>query len=114
MRAAIFYATREGHTHQIAEHIARNPSATRVAVGMWDVRVEHRAIPWAHIDRVFIAASVHAGHHEPEMIAFVKTHRAHLERLSGALLSVTLSAAGAEDLTPRPNAACRRPRTRSG
>jgi menaquinone-dependent protoporphyrinogen oxidase len=45
-----------------------------------------------------VAASVHAGHHEPEMIAFVKRHRQALERLGAAFLSVTLSEAGAEDV----------------
>jgi menaquinone-dependent protoporphyrinogen oxidase len=40
---------------------------------------------------------VHAGHHEPEMIAFVKRFRPELERLSASFLSLTLSEAGAED-----------------
>ena len=44
-----------------------------------------------------IAASVHAGRHEREIIAFVKRYRAELERLSAAFISVTLSEAGVED-----------------
>jgi menaquinone-dependent protoporphyrinogen oxidase len=49
-----------------------------------------------------LAASVHTGTHEPEMIRFVKQHRAELESMPTAFLSVTLSEAGAErpDATP--------------
>jgi menaquinone-dependent protoporphyrinogen oxidase len=44
-----------------------------------------------------LAASVHLGRHEREMAAFVKRHRDELTRLPSAFLSVSLSAAGAED-----------------
>ena len=47
-----------------------------------------------------IAASVHGGLHEPEIITFVKHHLAELQRIQTAFLSVSLSEAGAED----PNA----------
>ena len=57
MRAAIFYATREGHTERIAEHIARNLGANGIEVALWNVQIEHRAIPWSHYDRVLVAMS---------------------------------------------------------
>jgi len=41
---------------------------------------------------------VHAGHHESEMIAFVKRHRQALEQRQAVFVSVTLSEAGAEDV----------------
>ena len=53
-------------------------------------------------DRVFVAASVHAERHEPEMVAFVKAHRQDLERLSAAFLSVNLFEAVAEDPAASP------------
>jgi menaquinone-dependent protoporphyrinogen oxidase len=102
MRAAVFYATREGHTRQIAEHIARDLCAHGIEVGLFDVRTDHRAIHWDHYDRVFVAASVHAERHEPEMVDFVKAHRQDLERLSAAFLSVNLFEAVAEDLNASP------------
>ena len=46
-----------------------------------------------------LAASVHAGSHEPEMVSFVKRHRAKLDAMPHAFLSVTLSQVGAEDST---------------
>jgi len=54
----------------------------------------------------FVAASVHRGHHEPEMVAFVRGHRDALRRVRGVFVSVSLSEAGAEDR--RASAAARR------
>jgi menaquinone-dependent protoporphyrinogen oxidase len=45
----------------------------------------------------FLAASVHSGRHEKEMLEFVKRHIEELDRLPTAFLSVSLSEAGAED-----------------
>lgn len=44
-----------------------------------------------------LAASVHGGKHEREMVAFVKQHRAALDRMPTAFLSVSLGEAGVED-----------------
>jgi menaquinone-dependent protoporphyrinogen oxidase len=58
------------------------------------------AVNFREYAAVILAASVHAGEHEREMRKFVKKYRAELEGVPAALLSVTLSQAGAE----RPNA----------
>jgi menaquinone-dependent protoporphyrinogen oxidase len=99
MRVAIFYATREGQTRHIAEHIAADLRARSVEADVFDVRQLHAPPDWASYSTACLAASVHASRHEPEMIGFVRNHRDDLERLSAAFLSVTLSEAGAEDLT---------------
>ena len=72
MRAVVFYATREGQTRRIAEHIASGLRAHHVEVDLHDVRTPPPSIDWSRYDWACVAASVHAGHHEPEMIAFVK------------------------------------------
>ena len=105
MRAAIFFATREGQTRRIASRIAVDLRVHGAAVDVFDVRTDITAsssIDWSQYSTVFVAASVHGGHHEREMIAFVKRHRAALERLSAAFISVTLSEAGAEDPNKSP------------
>jgi menaquinone-dependent protoporphyrinogen oxidase len=102
MRVAIFYATREGQTHRIAEHIATGLRAHSVEADVFNVRQLHAPLDWSSYSTACVAASVHIGHHEPEMITFVKNHRHDLERLSAAFLSVTLSEAGAEDHTQPP------------
>jgi menaquinone-dependent protoporphyrinogen oxidase len=96
MRAAVFFATREGHTRRIAERIALDLRARGAEVDVFNVRTGG-PVDWSAYSGAVVAASVHVGHHEPEMTAFVRCHRADLERLSAAFVSVTLSEAGAEN-----------------
>ena len=98
MRTVVFYATREGHTRRIAEHIASELRKRGHGAEIYDVKTVAESIDWPPYDWACVAASVHGGHHEPEIIAFVKHHRQALERLGAAFLSVTLSEAGAEDV----------------
>ena len=97
MKGVVFYATREGHTRRVAEHIASDLRAHHVAVDLYDVKTLPVSIDWSLYDWACVAASVHVGHHEREMVTFVKSHQEELKRLSAAFLSVTLSEAGAED-----------------
>ena len=96
MRTAIFFATREGHTRKIAGRLATDLRARGVDTDVVDVRTTDR-VDWAVYSCACLAASVHVGRHEPEMIAFARRHRADLERVSAAFISVTLSEAGAEN-----------------
>ena len=97
MTAAVFYATREGHTRRIAEHVAAQLRAARVDVDIYDVNQLASPIDWSRYVTACVAASVHAGHHEREMIVFARRHGEDLARLGAIFLSVTLSEAGAED-----------------
>jgi menaquinone-dependent protoporphyrinogen oxidase len=102
MKAAVFFATREGHTCRIAERIAADLRGRGVAVDLQNVREARASIPWDTYDAVCVAASVHVGHHEPEMIAFVRAHRDELVKKSAAFVSVSLSQAGAQDAHASP------------
>jgi menaquinone-dependent protoporphyrinogen oxidase len=97
MRAAILYATREGQTRRVATRIADGLKLRGIKVDTFNVRA---AVPddWSGYSAACVAASVHRGHHEPEIIEMVKAHRAELERLDASFVSVTLSEAGVEDL----------------
>jgi menaquinone-dependent protoporphyrinogen oxidase len=96
MRAAIFYATREGQTRRIAERIAADLRHKGAQADVFDVR-SLPPIEWSCYSIACVAASVHLGRHEPEMVGFVKTWKPALDRLSAAFISVSLSEAGAED-----------------
>ena len=100
-RVGVFFATREGHTQRIAERIAADLRTLGFDVDLHAVR---RPLPFSlsNYSAAVLAASVHAGSHEKEMVHFVKNHRSELERITTAFLSVTLSEAGAErrDATP--------------
>jgi menaquinone-dependent protoporphyrinogen IX oxidase len=102
----ILYATREGQTRRIAEHIAAELRWRGVAVTVTNVRDHTARNSLNTFTAAILAASVHAGRHEPEMLQFVKEHRGELECLPTAFLSVTLSEAGAErsDATPEERA----------
>lgn len=102
----VLYATREGHTKRIAEHIVNTLQNQGLEAEARDLRTENGTLALTNYAGAVLAASVHAGKHEPEMIAFVKQHRAELEAMPAAFLSVTLSEAGAErkDATPRQHA----------
>lgn len=98
----IVYATREGQTHRIAEHIAaeiRARGGTADVMNARDVEAT-RALPGC--SAVVVAASVHAGRHEPEMVRFVREHKAALEAMPAAFLSVSMGEAGAEDQGASP------------
>lgn len=101
------YATREGQTRKVAEHLAAALHVRGLRhVKLLDIR--HHQDP-IHIDEfagVILAASVHSGKHEPEMVTFVRDHQNELEKVRTAFLSVSLSEAGAErsDTTPQQHA----------
>ena len=98
----VLYATREGHTHRVAEHLA----AVVRAHGLSAETVDSGHIPEGFsLDNyclAIVSASVHGGKHEPEVAGFVKNHLADLERMPTAFLSVSLSEAKAENVAAPP------------
>jgi menaquinone-dependent protoporphyrinogen oxidase len=103
MKAAVFFATREGQTRKIADRIAVDLRTDGLDVELHDVRTLGGTIDWSQYAVACVAASVHGGHHEKEMIDFARRYRPELERLAAVFVSVTLSEAGAEDLHASPD-----------
>jgi menaquinone-dependent protoporphyrinogen oxidase len=95
IRVGVFYATREGHTQHVAEHVAADLRERGFDVDIVSVRGRF-PFPLSDYSAAVLAASVHGGRHENEMVQFVKDHRSGLDRMVTAFLSVTLSEAGAE------------------
>lgn len=96
---AIFFATREGHTRAIAEHLAGAIRARGPLVDLFDVARLAEPISLGTFAAVVLAASIHLRRHEPEMQAFAERHRDALERVPTTLLSVSMTEALAEDST---------------
>lgn len=92
----LVYATREGHTRRIAEHLASAFQARRYPVEVHDARIDE-PIDLGHYSAAVLAASIHQEKHEQEMVRFARAHRAELEQIPSAFLSVSLSEAGVED-----------------
>jgi menaquinone-dependent protoporphyrinogen oxidase len=103
---AVLYATREGHTKRVAERVAGDLRARGLDTECKNLREDASAIDLHDYSAAVLAASVHQGKHEREMVQFAKKHRTELEQLPTAFLSVTLSEAGAEmpDTTPEQRA----------
>jgi len=99
----IVYATREGQTRRIAEHVAAEVRTRGRAAEVIDARDVRPSVELTKYSAVIVAASVHAGKHEREMVAFVRAHRHGLERMPTAFLSVSLAESGAEDTGASPD-----------
>ena len=89
--------TKEGTHGASPGYIASELRRKLVDADVYDVGHLASPIDWSRYASACVAASVHIGHHEREMIAFVKRNREDLARLGAVFLSVTLSEAGAED-----------------
>jgi len=98
----VLYATREGHTRRIAEHLAATIRARGYSSDVLDSAHPPAGFSLVNYSAAIVAASVHQGAHEKEMVAFVKGHREELERIPAVFLSVSLSEAGVEDPTASP------------
>jgi menaquinone-dependent protoporphyrinogen oxidase len=99
----VLYATREGHTRRIAEHIAATLRARDYISEVREVSTFREPFSPDAYAAAILAASVHTGKHEKEMVAFVRGHREALERMPTAFLSVSLSEATVEDETQPPS-----------
>jgi menaquinone-dependent protoporphyrinogen oxidase len=71
MRAAVFYATREGQSQRVAERVASDLRARRIEADVINVKDVRGQIDWNAYNGAFVVASVHVGHHETEMTEFV-------------------------------------------
>ena len=98
----VFFATREGHTQQIAERLVAVLESAGLRANLRNLRTNPGQIDWGEYGAAILAASVHAGSHEPEMVKFVKDNRGQLDGMPNAFISVTLSQVGAEDATRTP------------
>jgi menaquinone-dependent protoporphyrinogen oxidase len=89
-RFLIGYATGEGRTAVVAEHIARRLRWLGHGAYLLDVALEDRSRDPLHgCNAVIIVASAHRGRHEPAVIAFVKRNFDQITAWPSAFLSVS-------------------------
>jgi menaquinone-dependent protoporphyrinogen oxidase len=98
-RIGIYYATRTGHTQLIAEHVAIILQQRGFDAELRNLHGHDGSPSLKDCAGVILAASVHMGKHEPEMVDFATKHRAELDALPSLFLSVSLSEVGAERAT---------------
>jgi len=102
----VLFATREGQTQKIAEFVAASFRRRGLDAVLRNV-TESAALDLRRCAAVVLAASVHAGKHEPEMVRFVRNNIAVLDAIPSAFLSVCLSEAGVERSANEPAARAR-------
>ncbi len=98
----ILFATREGQTRRIAEHLAATARARDLPVEMHNINFIPDTFSLSDYDKVILAASVHRGKHEPEMVEFVRRNHSRLGHMQTIFLSVSLAEAAAEDFHRTP------------
>ena len=88
----ILYATTEGHTRRIAEHMAGTLRAHGLDSQAIEVTSpEAEAIDWPAVRGVALAASLHVGAHQPAAVEFVRRHLAELSLRPSIFFSFSLS-----------------------
>ena len=98
----VLYATREGHTAKIAQHLLEAMWKRGLPANLENAEQLPAKFSLGDYQGAILAASVHAHHHEGEMTRFVKKYREDLEKMPTVFLSVSLSEAGAEDEEATP------------
>jgi len=88
----VLYASTHGHTGRIAVRIGEELRTQQLDVRIVDVKKSAGLDP-TQFDLVVIGASVHAGHHQTEMIDWLRRHAVGLAATPVALFSVSLTAA---------------------
>ena len=93
----LIYATREGHTRRIAEHLGALLAAQQRTFELVDAAQPPEGFSLAKYCAAIVGASLHAGKHEPEMAQLVKGHLNELQQIPTLFLSVSLSERTVED-----------------
>ena len=82
----VLYAGKHGHTAKVARRIAAAAEAAGASVDVHDAGIPGRADPTGYA-AVVVGASIHAGHHQAEVVDWVRTHRVALDRMPSAFFS---------------------------
>ena len=90
----VFYATSEGQTRRIAERLASRLHEHGLDSRPMAIKVAGSSpIDWLRVRGVVVAASLHMQKHQPEAVAFARTHCEALAAIPSLFVSVSLSAA---------------------
>ena len=89
----IIYASGEGQTERIAEHIRDHIAESGARVYCLDVSDARKDNPLPGADAVILASSIHMGEHSLAMRRWVRRNAAELSAIPSAFLSVSLTAA---------------------
>lgn len=95
-RILIVYGTTEGQTRKVAAHLATVAREVGADVEMYDATSLPPSLTVGPFTGVFVAASLHAGHHQAAIAHFIRSNLHALNAANATFLSISLSAAGDE------------------
>ncbi|MBS1707927.1 MAG: protoporphyrinogen oxidase [Armatimonadetes bacterium] len=93
----LVYATTDGHTGKVAEFVADTFRKTGHIATLADAAAMMTGVDVASFDACILLGSVHQGHHQKSLVHFVQRHLASIDARPNAFLSVSLSAAAADE-----------------
>ncbi len=93
----LIYATREGHTRRIAEHMGNRLAAQQRTFELVDAAHLPPVFSFEKYSSAIVSASLHSGKHEPEMVELIKGHLNELQQIPTLFISVSLSERTVED-----------------
>lgn len=88
---ALLYATTEGQTAKIAQHIASRGAEVGVNVHVRNLADLEPGFDLAAYDGAMLAGSIHEGHYQRALVHFVEQHAKALPQKPSALLTVCLA-----------------------
>jgi menaquinone-dependent protoporphyrinogen oxidase len=94
MRVLIVYGTTEGHTRDLAHHLARDLAAAGRTATVEEAPPSPPYPDPTGYDAAFVAASLHVGRFQGNLVRFVQARRDALDAIPSAFVSVSLAAAG--------------------
>jgi menaquinone-dependent protoporphyrinogen oxidase len=92
----VLYASKHGHTAKIANRVAETMREDGVTVHLHDSESARDLSPFGY-DGVIVGASIHAGHHQRDIVDWAKHHQTPLSGMPSAFFSVCLTAAEDND-----------------
>ena len=97
MNILLVYGTTEGQTRKIAGFIKTDLEKAKHVVTLCDAT--DQPVSPDGFDSVMIAASVHAGKYQGPVQNYIQKHKVLLNRLHSAFISVSLTAAGDDEVS---------------
>src|SRR5689334_17751254 len=88
----VLYASKHGHTAKIAHRIAESLRDDGLTADVKDWNLAAGLSPTDY-DGVIVGASIHAGHHQREIVDWAKQHQVTLSDMPSAFFSVCLAVA---------------------
>lgn len=101
-RVLIAFTTREGQTHTIAHHVARQLEDQGCLTRLIDIAANEPDAGADTCDAAILAGSIHRGSYDAALAGFLMRHGPSLRAIPSAFLSVSLTAASDK---PRDHAA---------